>query len=109
MSQWPQITLFQPNNSSIILLLIFGEKENSKIVLALEMSEIKSGCLHFDCKHFRHDDEIMAMIQETGSFLEFLELSISGKCMHSRNLHKTQGIKNSCKMARSCSTPNGEE
>ena len=42
MSQWPQITLFQPNNSSIILLLIFREKENSKIVLALEMSEIKT-------------------------------------------------------------------
>ena len=57
MSQWPQITLFQPNNSSIILLLIFGEKENSKIVLALEISEIKSGCLHF-----RHDDEMMNMI-----------------------------------------------
>ena len=42
MSQWPQITLFQPNNSSIILLLIFREKENSRIVLALEMSEIKT-------------------------------------------------------------------
>ena len=42
MSQWPQITLFQPNNSSIILLLIFREKENSKIVLALEMPEIKT-------------------------------------------------------------------
>ena len=44
--------------------------------------------------------------QETGSFQELLELVISGKCMHSRYPHKTPGIKNSCKIARSCSTPN---
>ena len=43
--------------------------------------------------------------QETGSFQELLELVISGKCMHSRYPHKTPGIKNSCKIARSCSTP----
>ena len=43
--------------------------------------------------------------QETGSFQELLELVISGKCMHSRYPHKTPGIKNSCKITRSCSTP----
>ena len=43
--------------------------------------------------------------QETGSFQELLELVISGKCVHSRYPHKTPGIKNSYKIARSCSTP----
>ena len=46
--------------------------------------------------------------QETGSFQELLELVISGKCMHSRYPHKTPGIKNSCKITRSCSTPTSE-
>ena len=43
--------------------------------------------------------------QETGSFQELLELVISGKCMHSRYPYKTPGIKNSCKIPRSHSTP----
>ena len=43
--------------------------------------------------------------QEAGSFQELFELVISGKCMHSRYIHKTPGIKNSCKVARSCATP----
>ena len=49
-------------------------------------------------------------LSETGnknfrSFQELLELVISVKCMHSRYPHKTPGIKNSCKIARSSSTP----
>ena len=62
MSQWPQITLFQPNNSSIILLLISGEKGNGKIVLALEMSEIKPDVYILTANISYEDDEMMAIV-----------------------------------------------
>ena len=62
MSQWPQITLFQPNNSSIILLLISREKGNSKIVLALEMSEIKPDVYIFTANISDEDEKIITTV-----------------------------------------------
>ena len=62
MSEWPQITLFQPNNSSIILLLISREKGNSKIVLALEMSEIKPDVYILTANISDEDDKMMTTV-----------------------------------------------